>query len=115
MRNAFLPITSPLLNHLSEARLPPSGIFLISSAAIGPEETNTMATSLLFIYFKKWRKTHYYQNIGIGFNSFSVYAFSSQPSLTGTSYRRPGENRAQKCLSPGTNTFTAGIPISGLV
>src|SRR6056297_3130813 len=38
-----------------------------------------------------------YQKIGVGFNDSSVRALSVQPSSTGTSYRRPGAKRGQKC------------------
>ena len=46
--------------------------------------------------------------MGTGFSSSSVGGRSSQPSRAGTSYSRPGANRAQKCRNPGTITLATG-------
>ena len=52
---------------------------------------------------------------GAGFKSASARGRSRRPMLTGTSYRRPGANLAQKWRMPGTTTLTTGMPISGRV
>ncbi len=60
-------------------------------------------------------RSGFYRNMGTGFNSHSASGRGSQPSRTGTSYSRPGANRGQKCLRPGTITLATGRPTSGRV
>ena len=52
---------------------------------------------------------------GAGFRSASARGRLRRPMPTGTSYRRPGANLAQKWRKPGTMTRTTGRPISGRV
>src|SRR5262245_41457686 len=56
-----------------------------------------------------------YKNIGIGLSASSWVGSARHPSRTGTSYNRPGANRAQKWRNPGTITLTTGRPTSGRV